>query len=166
MIVSRKAAPNLAKWNKKAKELRSAKPAPAAPAAAAATAEPVKATPVASTSQTVLARAHSSHAVRTEVDLVIPLSLLAPSLPISRPTRQKPQQQPTTSAAQPTAVPTSSVSVAAFDDPEFVHGDPISFQCLLCQRQFKAVDELRKHNKLSQLHKAHLHSMLPLDLDR
>ncbi|POY75100.1 hypothetical protein BMF94_1730 [Rhodotorula taiwanensis] len=97
LIVSRKAAPNLAKWNKKAKELRSAKPAPAAPAAAAATAEPVKATP-------------------------------------------KPQQQSTTSAAQATAVPTSSVSVAAFDDPEFVHGDPISFQCLLCQRQFKATN--------------------------
>jgi len=28
--------------------------------------------------------------------------------------------------------------------------------CLLCQRQFKGIDELRKHNKLSALHKAHL----------
>lgn len=41
-------------------------------------------------------------------------------------------------------------------DEVFEHGDPVSMICLLCQRQFKKIDELKKHNKLSALHKAHL----------
>ncbi|KAG0662138.1 hypothetical protein C6P46_003531 [Rhodotorula mucilaginosa] len=139
LIVSRKAAPNLAKWNKKAKELRSANPAPAPPptaAAAAATAATVKPAPTAS-------------------------STLTSQTPQSQQQQKQKQASPPSAAAgtsssagaSPAAV--TPVPVAAFDDPEFVHGDPISFQCLLCQRQFKAIEELRKHNKLSQLHKAH-----------
>ncbi|GAA5864275.1 hypothetical protein JCM3774_001278 [Rhodotorula dairenensis] len=127
LIVSRKAAPNLAKWNKKAKELRSVSnpaPAPTAPSAAAGP---------------------------------------STSKPATAPSQQQQQQgkaspvASTSASASPTPA-AAPVPVAAFDDPEFVHGDPISFQCLLCQRQFKAIEELRKHNKLSQLHKAHLFS--------
>ncbi|GAA5983876.1 hypothetical protein JCM10908_005959 [Rhodotorula pacifica] len=169
LIVSRKAAPNLAKWNKKAKELRSANPAPPAPPATAATAAVTsKATPVTAptTSQTVLFRSSTIHpAFWTEIDPVISLSRVFVSLPLW-PTFSQLQQQAlprpatssggaSTSTSASAAAAATPVPVAAFDDPEFVHGDPISFQCLLCQRQFKAIEELRKHNKLSQLHKAH-----------
>ncbi|GAA6023535.1 hypothetical protein JCM8202_002669 [Rhodotorula sphaerocarpa] len=123
LIVSRKAAPNLAKWNKKAKELRSAKPAPAASAAPSVGTAPSKAAPA------------------------------APAAPVAS-TSQTPVAG---SAGAVSPAPSASpVPVSAFDDPEFAHGDPISFQCLLCQRQFKSIEELRKHNKLSQLHKAHI----------
>lgn len=59
-------------------------------------------------------------------------------------------------SASATATPAAAAGAVAFDDPEFEHGDPVSFVCLLCQRQFKSVPELRKHNDKSQLHKAHL----------
>ncbi|ORY84110.1 hypothetical protein BCR35DRAFT_324803 [Leucosporidium creatinivorum] len=100
LIVSRKAAPNISKWNTKQAELKQPDPAPAPPKAVTSSANT---TPVAS----------------------------AP-----------PSSQP----------PSASTSAA----DEFEHGDPISMICLLCQRQFKKVEELKKHNKLSALHKTNL----------
>lgn len=106
---------------------------------------------------------HHSYPCFWEPRLTPPLAaaLADPFLQPQQQQQQKQQQASSSSAAASTSSAGASsptvtpVPVAAFDDPEFVHGDPISFQCLLCQRQFKAIEELRKHNKLSQLHKAH-----------
>ncbi|GJN90911.1 hypothetical protein Rhopal_003925-T1 [Rhodotorula paludigena] len=107
LIVSRKAAPNIAKWNVKAKEIRSDAPSPAAkPKAGAADAGPAAASAAASTSTTP-----QSSATMTS----------APS-------------------AAATAAPAAAAGAVAFDDPEFEHGDPVSFVCLLCQRQFKSTN--------------------------
>ncbi|GAA5939364.1 uncharacterized protein JCM15063_004499 [Sporobolomyces koalae] len=114
LIISRKAAGNIAKWNVKQKEL--------------------KVVPESSASSTAPSTVAASASAATS----------------------KPNPPATTATAQP-LVPTASTSAAApalaFDDPEFEHGDPIAFICLLCQRQFKGIEELRKHNKLSALHK-------------
>ena len=47
----------------------------------------------------------------------------------------------------------SQVSAPVVVDP-FPYGDPIKFQCLLCQRQFKGIEELKRHSEQSDLHKA------------
>ncbi|CDR40319.1 RHTO0S05e01420g1_1 [Rhodotorula toruloides] len=114
LIISRKAAPNLAKWNQKSKELRSD----------------------ASTGAAAAAKASSGAPAAAE--------------------KAKQPQSATTSPKSASPAPGATAASVAFDDPEFEHGDPVSFQCLLCQRQFKGIDELRKHNKLSQLHKTNL----------
>ncbi|GAA5999860.1 hypothetical protein JCM10207_005943 [Rhodosporidiobolus poonsookiae] len=94
LIVSRKAAGSIAKWNTKAKELRTVAPAPAAPASAA-----------------------------------------KPATAAASPeTAPQPSASPSTPAA---AVEATGV---AYNDPEFEHGDPITFICLLCQRQFKGTN--------------------------
>ncbi|GAA5937958.1 hypothetical protein JCM1841_005036 [Sporobolomyces salmonicolor] len=110
LIVSRKAAGNIAKWNVKQKELKTV-PAPSAPATTA------------------------------------PAAALA-----ATPSPIHPQTQSQSPAPASTA--------PAYDDPEFEHGDPVTMVCLLCQRQFKTVEDLRKHNKLSALHKAR-HTLKP-----
>ena len=46
----------------------------------------------------------------------------------------------------------SQVSAPVAVDP-FPYGDPIKFQCLLCQRQFKGIEELKRHSEQSDLHK-------------
>ncbi|GAA5979661.1 hypothetical protein JCM5350_003801 [Sporobolomyces pararoseus] len=128
LIISRKSAGNIAKWNTKQKELK------VAPEEASTSAN-VPTAPKASTLKVNTA----------------PVAVQASST-----------QSPESSSTTPT--PTT---VTSFDDPEFEHGDPISMICLLCQRQFKKIDELRKHNKLSALHKAHLFSCIsPTNLEK
>lgn len=107
MIVSRKAAPNLAKWNKKAKELRSANPAPAPPPTAAATAAPAatsKPAPTASTltSQTVLCSStvHILAFLRIEIDPLLSLPLW-PTLLYSPSHRNKNRSRPPLRAPLP-----------------------------------------------------------------
>ncbi|GAA6039432.1 hypothetical protein JCM8097_009543 [Rhodosporidiobolus ruineniae] len=95
LIVSRKAAGSIAKWNTKAKELRSTPAAAAAPADKAA----------------------------------------APPVPASA--ASQPQTPSTAPSPAPSTSTASSSTAVAHDDPEFEHADPVSFQCLLCQRQFK-----------------------------
>lgn len=71
--------------------------------------------------------------------------------------------QPTTAAKTsaastsppPATGPSAPTTSPAPQQDEFEHGDPVTMICLLCQRQFKTIDDLRKHNKLSALHKAH-----------
>ncbi|GAA5913667.1 uncharacterized protein JCM6883_004044 [Sporobolomyces salmoneus] len=116
LIISRKAAGNIAKWNTKQKEL--------------------KAVPDEASTSTPAA----SKATSTSTTATLSIATQAP-----------------TSEPPPTSTPTTAPS---FDDPEFEHADPISMICLLCQRQFKKIEELRKHNKLSALHKAHLLSCI------
>ncbi|KAL7339517.1 RNA-directed RNA polymerase 2 [Rhodotorula toruloides] len=134
LIISRKAAPNLAKWNQKSKELRSDASTGAAAAAKASSGAPAAAEKA---KQPVLAQTRSSPAVE----------LVLTSL----------------HSLRPRSPPGATAASVAFDDPEFEHGDPVSFQCLLCQRQFKGIDELRKHNKLSQLHKARFAALARID---
>jgi hypothetical protein len=108
---------------------------------------------------------HHSYPCFLRIEIDPPPLAAALADPLSQPQSQQQQKQKqasppsaaagTSSSAGASPAAVTPVPVAAFDDPEFVHGDPISFQCLLCQRQFKAIEELRKHNKLSQLHKAH-----------
>lgn len=62
---------------------------------------------------------------------------------------------------------TSTVAPQSAEEEEedaLPHGDPVTKVCLLCQRQFKTVPELEKHNRLSALHKAHLFSSLVIRL--
>lgn len=36
---------------------------------------------------------------------------------------------------------------------DFEFSDTVKFTCLLCARQFKSLDQLKRHNKESDLHK-------------
>ncbi|BGP25076.1 hypothetical protein JCM10295v2_003996 [Rhodotorula toruloides] len=123
LIISRKAAPNLAKWNQKSKELRS------------------------DASPGVVGGAKASSDAPAAAEKA----------------KQPPSTFATTGPKPASPAPCAIAAAIAFDDPEFEHGDPISFQCLLCQRQFKGIDELQKHNKLSQLHKARLAALAHTD---
>jgi hypothetical protein len=56
----------------------------------------------------------------------------------------------------PSAV-SNGLSTVAISDPvevEFEFSDTIALTCLLCARQFKTNDQLKRHNKESDLHKA------------
>jgi hypothetical protein len=67
---------------------------------------------------------------------------------------------------QPTTV--SSLSSKSAEDPlaketEFEFSNTGAMTCLLCARQFKTLDQLKRHNKESELHKARLLYCLPFD---
>ncbi len=49
---------------------------------------------------------------------------------------------------KPTPVP-----AALPEEAEFEFSDVVKVACLLCARQFKTLDQLKKHNKESDLHK-------------
>ncbi|KAI9457796.1 hypothetical protein BJY52DRAFT_1187142 [Lactarius psammicola] len=53
-----------------------------------------------------------------------------------------------TSETKPTPVP-----AALPEETEFEFSDVVKIACLLCARQFKTLDQLKKHNKESDLHK-------------
>jgi hypothetical protein len=55
-------------------------------------------------------------------------------------------------APAPVVKPTYSAPAQTVDP--FPHADVSKLQCLLCQRQFKELDTLQKHNNSSDLHKA------------
>lgn len=55
--------------------------------------------------------------------------------------------------AQAAATPSHSNSPAPSD--EFEYADTSTMACLLCARQFKTFDQLKRHNKESDLHKVH-----------
>jgi len=69
----------------------------------------------------------------------------ATSAPVAQPLRQS----AATYSSNPGASPPQ-------DENEFEFGDPAGRICLLCGRQFKSVDQLRRHNKESDLHKKNL----------
>lgn len=62
------------------------------------------------------------------------------------------------SCMQATSVSASTVSTKAGSTPppesEFEFSDTAALMCLLCARQFKSLDQLKRHNKESDLHKA------------
>ena len=54
-------------------------------------------------------------------------------------------------------VPVRSKSKSSTPIPmegEFEFSDTVAKTCLLCARQFKTLDQLKRHNKESDLHKA------------
>jgi hypothetical protein len=58
-------------------------------------------------------------------------------------------------------VPTAAAAAAAASEPlpveqEFEFSDVNALTCLLCARQFKTTDQLKRHNKESDLHKARI----------
>ncbi|KAF8212511.1 hypothetical protein K438DRAFT_1958233 [Mycena galopus ATCC 62051] len=80
-----------------------------------------------------------------DTSVVLPSSALAPS-----------KQPGSSSASKPV---NSSVVSAAPDLPveqEFEFSDVNALTCLLCARQFKTTDQLKRHNKESELHKARI----------
>ncbi|KAK0210530.1 hypothetical protein DFS33DRAFT_1370964 [Desarmillaria ectypa] len=58
----------------------------------------------------------------------------------------------TGSAAQASSAPTQANTTPTLTEFEF--SDVSAMSCLLCARQFKSVDQLKRHNKESDLHKA------------
>jgi RNA-binding protein 5/10 len=66
--------------------------------------------------------------------------------------------------AQAPAASTSKVAAKPSPDPEseFEFSDVATLMCLLCARQFKTLDVLKRHNKESDLHKVRMHFKLDL----
>ena len=64
----------------------------------------------------------------------------------------------TSLAAKPAAVPVAKAKLEApvSVEAEFEFSDVTALTCLLCARQFKTMDQLKRHNKESDLHKARL----------
>jgi len=64
---------------------------------------------------------------------------------------------PTPAKAVSIAVKQKSASVeppsAPEGEDEFEYSDPNALMCLLCSRQLKSLDQLKRHNKESELHK-------------
>ncbi len=59
-------------------------------------------------------------------------------------------QEPLTSAASSSK---SNAKSSPDPDTEFEFSDVTTLMCLLCARQFKTLDVLKRHNKESDLHK-------------
>lgn len=57
------------------------------------------------------------------------------------------------STTQASSAPTQG-NTTPTPTPEFEFSDVSAMSCLLCARQFKSVDQLKRHNKESDLHKA------------
>ncbi|GAA93491.1 hypothetical protein E5Q_00131 [Mixia osmundae IAM 14324] len=81
----------------------------------------------------------------------------------SQPQELKKTSVQTPVQASATPVPTVAVTTApspAVDltDPTMAFADTEKMHCLLCQRQFKLLDDLKRHNTLSALHKTNLAS--------
>ncbi|KAK4047161.1 hypothetical protein OIV83_005613 [Microbotryomycetes sp. JL201] len=67
-----------------------------------------------------------------------------------------PTSTASSSASAPAQAAQASSTSSAKAEDEFEYGDAVSMICLLCQRQFKSIDDLRRHNNLSALHKSNL----------
>ncbi|KAG7092216.1 hypothetical protein E1B28_008583 [Marasmius oreades] len=59
----------------------------------------------------------------------------------------------TTPKENPIPVPTTSKSQSPPTESEFEFSDVDALSCLLCSRQFKSMDQLKRHNNESELHK-------------
>jgi RNA-binding protein 5/10 len=68
------------------------------------------------------------------------------------PTSSTPEVAAPTKVAPPEAKPTPPPVVLP-EEVEFEFSDLVKIACLLCARQFKTLDQLKKHNKESELHK-------------
>lgn len=64
---------------------------------------------------------------------------------------QIPTSQPSAISNEPSTATTPEPAEA-----EFEFSDTNAMTCLLCARQFKNIDQLKRHNKESDLHKARL----------
>ncbi|KAJ3990048.1 hypothetical protein F5890DRAFT_1561312 [Lentinula detonsa] len=61
---------------------------------------------------------------------------------------------PTENTAVPSSANASAPTVTPPAENGFEFSDVDGFACLLCSRQFKSIDQLKRHNKESDLHKA------------
>jgi RNA-binding protein 5/10 len=71
-------------------------------------------------------------------------------------TGQSTPNNPEVAAPPKAATPekkTTPVPAALPEEVEFEFSDVVKIACLLCARQFKTLDQLKKHNKESDLHK-------------
>jgi len=71
-------------------------------------------------------------------------------------TGQSTPNNPEVAAPPKAATPekkTTPVPAALPEEAEFEFSDVVKIACLLCARQFKTLDQLKKHNKESDLHK-------------
>ena len=62
---------------------------------------------------------------------------------------------PTVDQPAVTASATAS-GVSLPQEVEFEFSDTVAMTCLLCARQFKTLEQLKRHNKESDLHKARI----------
>lgn len=61
------------------------------------------------------------------------------------------------SVSKPLTAPVASAASEALPaEEEFEFSDAGALTCLLCARQFKTTDQLKRHNKESDLHKARI----------
>ena len=63
------------------------------------------------------------------------------------------EQIETPAPVAPVAAPAPAKSATPPAETEFEFSDTTSLICLLCARQFKSIDQLKRHNKESDLHK-------------
>ncbi|PPQ66853.1 hypothetical protein CVT26_009632 [Gymnopilus dilepis] len=82
----------------------------------------------------------------SEHPMVLPQKTLPPAVPS---TSSAPRKSPTDTS--PVVADTSSSSQS-----EFEFADVATLTCLLCARQLKSLDQLKRHNKESDLHKVNL----------
>ncbi|KAI9508851.1 hypothetical protein F5148DRAFT_979244 [Russula earlei] len=73
-------------------------------------------------------------------------------LSTGHPTSSTPEVIAPIKVATPEAKPTPSPATLP-EEVEFEFSDLVKLACLLCARQFKSLDQLKKHNKESDLHK-------------
>jgi len=73
-------------------------------------------------------------------------------LSTGQPASSTPEVAAPTKGVSSEAKPTPSANVLP-EEVEFEFSDLVKLACLLCARQFKSLDQLKKHNKESELHK-------------
>jgi 3-oxoacyl-ACP reductase-like protein len=69
-----------------------------------------------------------------------------PVVVAATPALSEPVIAPIQKSAEPSPAP----------EDEFEFSDTAALMCLLCSRQFKSLDQLKRHNKESDLHKVRL----------
>ncbi|KAM0791595.1 hypothetical protein ACM66B_006038 [Microbotryomycetes sp. NB124-2] len=142
LIYSRKKAADISKWNTKQAELKQPDPV-----------KSVSSGPVASTSVNAIPVRTSSSAAPAAASAAA-AAVTASSHAVGAKSIES--HAATATSGPPATAEAPSTSATQGDEEEFEYGDAVSMICLLCQRQFKSVDELRRHNSLSALHKSNL----------
>ncbi|KAI0373364.1 hypothetical protein BV20DRAFT_1042175 [Pilatotrama ljubarskyi] len=65
----------------------------------------------------------------------------------------QPVEAPALVVPVPAPAPAAKSATPPLTETEFEYSDPNALTCLLCARQFKSLDQLKRHNKESDLHK-------------
>ncbi|KAG5645840.1 hypothetical protein DXG03_005182 [Asterophora parasitica] len=136
LIASKKTVSNINKWNQVQEELTQE-----------------TSIPLVSTTTTLVIFLSWPYCCSKPLAMVLTSNALRIQTAIPGPSSVKPIAQHATTNATP--VPTET---------EFEFSDVTGLMCLLCARQFKSLDQLKRHNKESDLHKArHFNAVYPRD---